>query len=52
MASDDSAKLSEDVHMLLPVIVGDIERAKQWQWALFVQMLTGQAALARISHHK
>ena len=49
MDADDSAKLSEDLQTLLPVIVEDIERAKQWQWALFVQVLTGQAALGTLS---
>lgn len=38
-----------EVQMLYPIIVEDIERAKQWQWKLFIQILVGQAAICSLT---
>ena len=49
MDDDDWAKLSDDLHVIFPVVVEDIERAKQWQWSLFIQVLAGETALGTLS---
>jgi hypothetical protein len=38
-------KLQEEIRMLFEVTVEDVERAKQWQWNLFLQLITAQGAV-------